>query len=248
MKYVYSISSGDELAKYQKFVRENEERIRQYVNEISKDYHIAALPKYMVLANLEMATKVHCDIVIPAYTNEARMVITPELSVWKTIYLKQINRYRNDNRTDMVKRYYDQIMSENVILQIIGHEIAHHSELFLNDFDDEDSEILWFEEGMVEYISRKFFLTEAEFAEERDINRLLVELFEENHSAESIENFGQSTYDGSYASIFYAYWKSFLCVEHLVETFGSAHHVFQSYHDWHADGRNIPLSQWFQIE
>ncbi|MBQ7309757.1 MAG: elongation factor Tu [Clostridia bacterium] len=248
MRYVYSIETADELTRYEAFVNENKGRIDQYIDKLKKDYHVKALPEYVVLANFDMATKVHSDLIIPAYTNEARMVITPNLCVWKHIYLRQIDQAQEDERIREIKKYYEQTLHENIILQIIGHELAHHSELFLNDFDEENTEGLWFEEGMVEYISRSFFLTEAEFAQERKINQLLVALFEESHTVDSIESFGKSTYDGSYASIFFAYWKSFLLIDHLVKTLGSVQNVFNVYHEWHANGRKIPLAKWFSIE
>ncbi|MEQ9809629.1 hypothetical protein [Streptococcus jiangjianxini] len=50
------------------------------------------------------------------------------------------------------------------------------SELFEDDFDDYDS-FIWFEEGMVAYISRKYFLTSEECEAEKQVNRYLVDLF-----------------------------------------------------------------------
>ena len=110
-----------------------------------------------------------------------------------------------------IQSYYSNDINENSILQIIGHELMHQSELFLDDFEDEKklTEGIWFEEGMVEYISKKFFLTTEEFEKEKQINTSLVKLFEEKYGISSIESFGQETYDENYTSIFYNYWRSF---------------------------------------
>lgn len=50
------------------------------------------------------------------------------------------------------------------VLQILGHEMAHHSDLFLDETYETE---MWFEEGMAEYISRRYFLTYEEYAAER---------------------------------------------------------------------------------
>lgn len=55
---------------------------------------------------------------------------------------------------------------------------------------------------MVEYISRKYFFTEEEFQAEKICNQSLVELFQKKYSWHSLNDFGSSTYDKNYASIF----------------------------------------------
>ena len=250
MKYVYSISDNCELERYQLFVEKHARVISEYVGFISEYYDVKELPEYIVFSNLDMATKVHKMIPVPAYTNEIRTVITPEISVWKKIYLRQLDHYKIDSRVQFVRNYYESMLSENHILQILGHELLHQSELFVEDFNNEDSmeEGIWFEEGMVEYISRKYFLTEEEYAIGKKSNQLLSELFEEYFRTDSIECFGQSTFDGSYGAIFYEYWRSFLAVDFLVHKRGSVEKVFQRYHQWDKQGRVIPLSRWFEME
>ena len=247
MQYVYSVSNIDELTRYAQFLNVHEKRIEQYCDFISQAYSVEELPEYIVFSNYDIATKVHGTIIIPAYTNELRMVITPEVAVWQKIYLKQIENYGSDERVQFIKNYYEHSISDHCILQILGHELAHQSELFIDDFDDTPSCALWFEEGMVEYISRTFFLTEDEFAEEKRVNQLLVELFEAHYTTGSVENFGQTTYDGSYASIFYEYWRSFLLVDNLVNKLGSVASVFEAYHKWYNQKSPYSLSEWFEL-
>ncbi len=133
-------------------------------------------------------------------------------------------------------------MSENFILQIIGHELTHHSEFFLDDVD------VWFEEGMVEYISRKYFLTDKEYEKEKEVNKVLVNLFEEKYGFKPLNEFDSLRYNENYSEIFYYYWKSFLLVELLVNKFGSINSVFDSYHKWDKDGRVVTLLEWFGVK
>lgn len=249
MEYAYSIRSINKLKEYNLFLETHKSKIAAYIDFIQNSYGVKDLPEYIVFADFDMATRVHSSISIPAYTNEIRMVITPELNIWKSIYLKQLEVYEL-KAVENIQSYYSNDINENSILQIIGHELMHQSELFLDDFEDEKklTEGIWFEEGMVEYISKKFFLTTEEFEKEKQINTSLVKLFEEKYGISSIESFGQETYDENYTSIFYNYWRSFLAIDILVQKFHIVSKVFEHYHNWNKAGRTMPLSKWFQIE
>lgn len=100
---------------------------------------------------------------------------------------------------------------------------------------------------MAEYISRSFFLTKEEFDRERHVNRKLVSLFQQAHGWHSLEDFGQKTYEGDYAGIFYEYWRSFLAVDELVQRLGSISAVFDEYKIWHDHSIDLPLTEWFRI-
>lgn len=250
MEYAYSISSIDKLKEYNLFLETHKSKIAAYIDFIQNTYNVKDLPEYIVFADLDMATKVHSSISIPAYTNEVRMVITPEIPVWKSIYLQQLEIYESNKIVEHIKSYYSSAINENSILQIIGHELMHQSELFLDDFEDEKKfeEGIWFEEGMAEYISKKFFLTTEEFEKEKQINTSLIKLFEGKYGISSIESFGQETYDENYTSIFYNYCRSFLAIDILIQKFHTVFKVFEHYHNWDKAGRTMPLSKWFQIE
>lgn len=58
--------------------------------------------------------------------------MTPEIDSWKQIYLVQLDDYPNED-TSAIKVHYSRL-SENHLLQIIGHELAHWLELFEDDF------------------------------------------------------------------------------------------------------------------
>ena len=158
--------------------------------------------------------------------------MTPELAVWKDLYLFQLENYESSHQTQAIANHY-QSLSENSLLQIVGHELAHWSEHFSDDFDGYGAYI-WFEEGMAEYISRKYFFTAEEFRAEKACNQSLVELFQKKHDWHSLNDFGTSTYQGS-----------FLTVDKLVENLGSVQAVFDSYHRWANTDKTLPLLDWF---
>ncbi len=248
MKYMYSVSDANELALYQNFANNNTDKIQEYLTYLADELDVVDMPEYMVLANLEMATKVFKEIDLPAYTNDVRMVYTPEIAVWRDLYLKQLDIYKDEKVMEKGKGHF-QDMSDNHILQILGHELAHQSELFLDDFDNDDvSQSIWFEEGMVEYVSRKYFFTDVEFVEEKEFCEYLVRIYEEKFGHSTIEKFSYQTYDENITTIFYNYWRSFLAINKLVEKFGSVEKVFNSYHQWDKEGRKITLAKWFNLE
>ena len=88
-----------------------------------------------------------------AYTNDYRVMFCPEPAVWREIYLRQLDGLEG-NAAEEIRAYYETAVGENHILSILGHELAHHSEWFPDDFEDERESGIWFEEGMVEYIWR----------------------------------------------------------------------------------------------
>jgi len=53
-------------------------------------------------------------------------------------------------------------MFKNHLFTIVAHELTHHSDLFLDEFDDEGAGGIWFEEGICNYLSRKMTLVESE--------------------------------------------------------------------------------------
>lgn len=245
MKYIYSVDNIGEFKCYQNFIKENSKILEDYINHLKSNYKVYELPKYLLLSNMEIATNVLSDIPIPAYTNDIRIVFTPESSVWREIYKRQLINYGNDEQINEIKTYYNDI-SENYLLQVIGHELMHHSDLFLDDFDNINYEEIWFEEGMCEYISKKYFFTKEEFVLDKEINLKLIELFEKNNDRQSINNW-DITDEKDYSKIFYNYWKSFIVIDNLVDKLGSIENVFEKYNKWGLSDRKIPLKEWLDI-
>ncbi len=249
MKHLYLVESEEELYRYQHFVAEIQPRLDLYISYLQQHFAVKELPRAILWTNADTATKQISAIPIPAYTNEWRTVITPDLEAWQTIYLQQLEGLPESSTVRIIKSYYETALNRNHILQILGHELAHHSELFLEDFQSGLSEGIWFEEGMAEYISRRFFLPAEEFDAEVRINQALVDLFAHRYADHSLEDFGASTYAGDYASIFFEYWRSFLAVKAIMDAHrGDIHAVFRSYHEWSRKSGGQSLTQWFGIE
>ncbi|HFI0255581.1 TPA: elongation factor Tu [Streptococcus suis] len=242
MKDLFLVSDEKQLADYTDFVERHRTVLKNYLVYLQTHFQVEDLPDVIVWSDKEAATRFVRDCPIPAYTNDIRMVMTPDLKVWKDIYLKQIENYSTEDTQEIVAHYHS--LSDNHLLQIIGHELAHQSEQFL----DYEEETMWFEEGMVEYISRSYFLTKEEFDREKQINQQLVHLFQTKNGHHPLSQFGQATYQEDYASMFYEYWRSFLAIDYLVEKFGTAEAVFAEYHRWNNENRPVDLLTWFGIE
>ncbi|MCY7029296.1 elongation factor Tu [Streptococcus sanguinis] len=243
MENLYLVKDENQLAAFRDFVAKNAAKLQDYLTFLKDEFAVYDLPQAIIWSDFDSATQIIREISVPAYTNDRRMVMNPELTVWKDLYLLQLENYESSHQTQAIANHY-QSLSEKSLLQILGHELAHWSEHFLDDFNGYGAYI-WFEEGMVEYISRKYFFTDEGFQTEKACNQSLVKLFQKKHGWHSLNDFGTSTYQGNYASIFYEYWRSFLTVDKLVENLGSVQAVFDSYHRWANTDKTIPLLDWF---
>ena len=243
MENLYLVKDENQLAAFRDFVAKNAAKLQDYLTFLKDEFAVYDLPQAIIWSDFDSATQIIREIPVPAYTNDKRMVMTPELLVWKDLYLLQLENYETSHQTRAIESHYKSL-SGNSLLQIVGHELAHWSEHFSDDFDGYGAYI-WFEEGMAEYISRKYFFTDEEFRAEKAYNRSLVKLFQKKHGWHSLNDFGTSTYQGNYASIFYEYWRSFLTVDKLVENLGSVQAVFNSYHRWENTDKTLPLLDWF---
>ena len=243
MENLYLVKDENQLVAFRDFVSKNAAKLQDYLAFLKDKFAVYDLPQAIIWSDFDSATQIIREIPVPAYTNDRRMVMTPELTVWKDLYLLQLENYESSHQTQAIANHY-QSLSGNSLLQIVGHELAHWSEHFFDDFDGYGAYI-WVEEGMAEYISRKYFFTNEEFRVEKACNQSLVELFQKKHGWHSLNDFGTSTYQGNYASIFYEYWRSFLTVDKLVENLGSVQAVIDSYHRWASTDKTLPLLDWF---
>ena len=243
MENFYLVKDENQLAAFRGFVAKNSAKLQDYLAFLKDEFAVYDLPQAIIWSDFDSATQIIREIPVPAYTNDRRMVMTPELTVWKDLYLLQLENYETSHQTRAIESHYKSL-SGNSLLQIVGHELAHWSEHFFDDFDGYGAYI-WFEEGMAEYISRKYFFTDEEFRAEKTCNQSLVKLFQKKYGWHSLNDFGTSTYQGNYASIFYEYWRSFLTVDKLVENLGSMQAVFESYHRWTNTNKKLTLLDWF---
>lgn len=245
MKHIYAFEKKEDYEKYQSIIERFRKRLIEFQQVLEKDYALRDLPKGIVWTSVELATTTFSDVPIPAFTNRDLIYISPDLSSWRELFISQLEGRSNTKIED----FYENL-SEDHIFTIVGHELMHHSDLFLDDFDEEREDGIWFEEGMCEYLPRKFLLDEEEFTSISNVEEELVDMFKAKYGDHSLEAFGSASYQGSLTSIMFDYWRSFLAIKYLVEE--KANHdmkqVFRDYHRWHEEGRKVTLLEHFGIQ
>ncbi len=245
MKQIFAFETKEDYEKYQGLIGRFNEKLKGYQFELEKNYVLKELPKAIVWTSAELATNVFSNLPIPAFTNKDIIYFSPELSKWKNLFIKQLEGKKNPD----IEEFYGN-MSENQLLTIVGHELTHHSDLFIDEFDDEREDSIWFEEGMCDYLSRKYILSDTEFNEITNVELKMVEMFKGKYGNHSLDDFGNASYQGNLTSIMFDYWRSFLAVKFLVEESANndIKQIFREYHKWHNDGRKKPLMEHFELK
>lgn len=244
MKHIYAFERKEEYEKHQDIIQRFGEKLNEYQIILEKHYGLTELPKGVIWTNEELATKVFSNIPIPAYTNKDLIYMSPDIETWRNILLRQLD----EKELPDVRKFFESY-SENHLFIILAHELTHHSDLFLDEFEDERENSIWFEEGMCFYLPRKILLSETEFNEITNVETKLFEAFKDQYGKHSLEDFGSSSYQGSLSSIMFDYWRSYLSVKYLVEERANndVKQVFDTYHKWDREGRKVPLTQYFEL-
>jgi len=240
MKSILCFETVEECERHAALIKRQMERLGKYEEVLRSSYQLEETPKAVMWTSAELATTVFSALPIPAYTNEEFIYLSPELEQWRDLMLLQLD----GNELPGIKSYYEKF-GEDHLFEILAHELTHHSELFLDEFDDDREDSIWFEEGMCFYLPRRF-LGEDYFNELTKVEGTLVKTFQEQYGGHSLDDFGAGTYAGSISSIMFDYWRSFLKVKDIVEFHhGDVQQVFRLYHEWHEAGRNQSLSAYF---
>ena len=244
MKQIFAFESKDEYEKHQDIIQRFIIKLKTYQQVLEDSYALTEKPNAIVWTNEEIATTVFSDLPIPAYTNKNTIYMSPDLATWRKIFLEQLE----GKELPIIQEFYENL-SENQVFIILAHELTHHSALFLDEFEDEREDSIWFEEGMCFYLPRKTLLDEQDFNRITLVEMTLVENFKSTYGKHSIDQFGIHSYNGSLTSIMFDYWRSYLAVKYLVEVRFNhdIHAVFEEYHKWSKGGRDVPLSQYFGI-
>ncbi len=245
MRHIYAFEKKEEYTKYHERIERFSIKLQKYQKVLEENFKLVDLPKGIVWTTEELATTVFSNTPIPAFTNKDIIYITPDFVAWQDLFLRQLDGRKNDK----IEAFYKN-MSEDHVFSIVAHELIHHSDLFLDEFDDEREDSIWFEEGMCEYMGRKFTLNEIEFTAISEVEAALVEMFKEKYGNHTLDAFGSSSYEGNLTSIMFDYWRSFLTIKYLVEerANGDIMKVFTTYHEWDKAGRKVPLTKYFQVE
>jgi len=244
MRNIYAFESQEDYIKYKDIIERFIGKIEKYQKVMVEDFELITPPKGIVWTTEELATTVFSDISIPAYTNKDIIYVSPDLSNWRKFFITQLDGHKNPK----IERFYKS-MSENQLFTIVAHELTHHSDLFLDEFDDEIEDSIWFEEGMCDYLSRKITLDESEFKEITEVELELVEMFKGEYGKHSLDEFGSNSYRGNLTSIMFNYWRSYLSIKYLIEVRAKndIKQIFNEYHNWDKEGRKVPLTEYFEL-
>ncbi|WP_409297412.1 hypothetical protein V1498_05680 [Peribacillus sp. SCS-26] len=245
MKHIFAFEHPEDMKTYQDLVNRFRDKLDEYQQVLQEQYALCDVPKGIVWPSEDLATSFFSRVPIPAFTNKDIIYMSPDLAGWRAFFLEVMEGYH----TPRIKEFYAN-MQDIYLLAIAGHELTHHSDLFVDEFDDERENSIWFEEGMCDYLSRKYLLTESEFKSITAVETEQVKLLKERFGDQSLDEFGIHTYQGSITSIMYNYWRSFLAVKYLVEVKADhdVHQVFNAYHTWHHEGRKMPLTRYFELD
>lgn len=244
MKQIFAFEKIEDYASFEPIIERLSKKLMQYQHILEEKYALSTVPKGIVWTTEELATTVLSTVPIPAYTNKDVIYISPDLQAWRSLFIKQLE---GRNLPDILNFYEN--FSETNLITILAHELTHHSDLFIGDFEDARENSIWFEEGMCDYLARKTLLNEKDFDEISSVESQLVKIFYNEYGNHSLDEFGNESYQGSLTSIMYDYWRSFLTVKFLVEDRANEDvaTVFKQYHQWHNEGRTVPLTQYFEV-
>lgn len=245
IKQVFAFENMHEPEKYKRDIENISLKIEDYLQILEKEYNLIDYPKAIVWTTNELAKTVFSNVPIPAFTNERFICISPEIDTWKNIYREIHQDVPNEN----VVNYHNNITT-SLILQLLGHEFTHHIELFLGDFDDSMDNGIWFEEGMCEYLSRMYLLSDEEFRYISQVEWDYIMYYKNIFNDNSIEDFGMESYSNGMRKIMYDYYISFHTVKKIVEVVGNGNPktVFELYKIWDKEGRKTTLSEYFNID
>ncbi|WP_433750657.1 hypothetical protein [Falsibacillus pallidus] len=244
MKNIYAFEHKEDYEKYEAIIQRMSLNLKEYQCHLQDRYQLNILPKGIVWTSHELAINTFSSIPIPAFTNKDLIYISPDLHNWRKLFLQQLE----GNTLPDIERFYENF-SEKHLLVILAHELTHHSDLFLDEFDDEREDSIWFEEGMCFYLPRRLLLSEKEFNEITFIENTLVETFKDQFGNHSLNEFGKCAYEGTLTSIMFDYWRSYLAVKDLVDKQKDKNPLvlFSEYKSWHDHGRKTPLTEYFHV-
>lgn len=244
MKSVFAFETPGEGAAYEATVKRLMMRLSSYEAFLRNAFGLTEVPKGVVWTSGDLARDVFGNVPIPAYTREDLIFMCPDQEEWKQIMFEQMD----GEDLPEVRSFYESV-GEVQLLDILAHELTHHLDLFPDDFEDERTDAIWFEEGMCFYLPRRHLLGDPYFGQVKATERALYLALKDRYGKHSLNDFGTASYEGSLPSIMFDYWRSFLAVCELVEREnGSAHAVFRKYNNWHEEGRELPLTEYFEIE
>lgn len=245
MKSIFAFERIEDYEEQKSNIEKLINKLNVYRSLLEKQFGLEELPQAIVWTSKEIATTILSNIPIPAFTNELKICISPSVDEWQELFLSQLENQQNEK----VEKYYKSITLDHVFC-VLAHEITHHIELFMDDFDDSRENSIWFEEGMCEYLSHKLTLSPQQFEEHIMMEHELIEMFKEKYGQHPLDKFGVESYnEPNLTAIMINYWRSSKAIRYIVEDChgGDVHKVFSLYHEWDKSGKHVPLTEYFGV-
>lgn len=251
MKQILAFESIEEYSVYQNDIKQLNLKWETYKELLMKSFKLIETPKTIVWTSSKNATTVFSKVPVPAFTNRDIIFMSPNVQEWREFYLSQLigEEISDKVQEQEIKNYFNSITIDHVFC-ILAHELTHHIELFPDEFEVERFESIWFEEGMCEYLSQKFTLSDRQLADLRAIEQKMIQLFKGKYGQFPLDNFGSGSYENApLAAIMLNYWRSSSAITYLVEERynGDVMKVFHLYHEWDEKGRKLPLAEFFGV-
>ncbi|MDQ0221770.1 hypothetical protein [Streptococcus moroccensis] len=241
MKSIYAYETIEAIQKVKPLTENLLSASTAYKAYLAERFQLFEPAEAVVWTTAESAMTILSQNVVPAYNNGTRIVISPDVREWQSFFLEGFAPY-SDMPVEVLNYYKN--LSESHVKQVFFHELTHDCDIFGADYDSERDD-LWFEEGMCEYISRYYLLSNDEFLNIKQIEELQVAYFETKLGHFNLESFDQTTYEkGQRAYLMSFYAKAFIEICHLVEAYGSLSGVLERYQKWWGAKTNQTLYDW----
>ncbi|WP_414051419.1 hypothetical protein [Macrococcus animalis] len=243
MKPIFTFENSSDVEKYRNDILIYHNRMNDYQEYLESNFQLYDIPKGVFWTSSFVMAKV-LNKSVPAFTRDEAIYMCADHDYWKDYFINLLPDEFKQQYTDFYHKN-----TKNEILAIFGHELTHHVDLFLAEFDEENPtcEDMWFEEGMATYLPRKFFFDDTLFNEIYKLELSLYEHYVNEFGDLPLENFTYDIYSYSNEYIMYHYWISFVKITQLVDHVnGDVAYLLKLYHDWDAAGRTVSLSHYFE--
>lgn len=153
MKPIYTFEIADDLNKYHADITYFHTQINDFQKYLEDYFQLKDVPKGVFWTSRFVMEEV-LENQYPLTRDEA-IYMCADQDYWAQYLTELLPEALKDKYASFYAVY-----TKDEMLAILGHELTHHIDLFLAEFDEEHPtcEDMWFEEGMATYLPRKFFL------------------------------------------------------------------------------------------
>ncbi|WP_414049595.1 hypothetical protein [Macrococcus animalis] len=241
MKPIFTFENNNDFNQYKDVIQYFHIELANYQKYLEDNFQLSKTPSGVFWTSRFVIENV-LNKPVPAFTRDEAIYMCADLDYWES--------YLSNLLPEQFKNKYASFYKENTqneVLAIFGHELTHHIDLFLAEFDDENPtcEDMWFEEGMATFLPRKFFFNDALFDEVYQLEKDLFDYYAQGYDDITLENFTYDIYSKNETYIMSHYWLSFIKVTDLVRFYEyDIKKIFDTYHQWDSKGRTEHLYEY----